>query len=123
MEMTVPDSWESVPAGRERGRGMPTDMPGDMQKAARAFRFDRLPEDFHDDPYPIHAALRRHAPVHPLGERQTLITRYMDCERVYKEPTTFSSDKKREFLPKFRQSPLYLHQTSSLVFNEALVHW
>jgi cytochrome P450 len=98
------------------------DTDGATAEAARAFRFDRLPDGFHDDPYPFYAALQRHAPVHELGDRQILITRYMDCERVYKDPAVFSSDKRREFLPKFGGSPLYLHHTSSLVFNDPPAH-
>jgi cytochrome P450 len=94
----------------------------DARAAARAFRFDRLPPGFHDDPYPVYAALQAHAPVHRLGEGQILVTRYADCERIYKDATTFSSDKKREFLPKFGDTPLYLHHTSSLVFNDPPSH-
>jgi cytochrome P450 len=94
----------------------------EAREAALAFRFDRLPPGFHDDPYPIYAALRKHAPVHRLDENQILVTRHADCERIYKDAITFSSDKTREFKPKFGDSPLYLHHTSSLVFNDPPSH-
>jgi cytochrome P450 len=101
------------------------DDMGDAERnriAALNFRFDRLPPGFHDNPYPIFAALQEHAPVHRLGELQILVTRYADCERIYKDAATFSSDKRREFAPKFGDSPLYLHHTSSLVFNDPPSH-
>jgi cytochrome P450 len=106
--------------------------PVEARAAAQAFRFDRLPPGFHDDPYPTYAALQEHDPAHPLGDMQIggmqigdlqiLVTRYADCERIYKDAVTFSSDKKREFAPKFGDSPLFLHHTSSLVFNDPPVH-
>ena len=64
---------------------------------ARSFSFERLPPDFHDDPYPYYAALREHDPVHPLDAGKILVSRYADVERIYKDPKVFSSDKTVEF--------------------------
>jgi len=50
------------------------------------------------------------------------LTRYADLEHVYRDTTTFSSDKKIEFRPKFGDSPLYEHHTNSLVFNDPPLH-
>ena len=50
------------------------------------------------------------------------LTRYADMERVYKDTAKFSSDKKVEFKPKFGDSPLYEHHTTSLVFNDPPLH-
>jgi cytochrome P450 len=51
-----------------------------------------------------------------------LLTRYADVEFVYKNPKLFSSDKKREFKPKYGDSLLYEHHTTSLVFNDPPLH-
>ena len=45
------------------------------------------------------------------------LTRYDDLVAVY-ENTKVSSDKKHEFAPKYGDSPLYEHHTTSLVFND-----
>ena len=51
-----------------------------------------------------------------------LITRYRDCEAVYKDANTFSADKKLEFAPKFGSSSLFEHHTTSLVFDDPPLH-
>ena len=99
---------------------------------AEGFDLRRLPEGFIENPYPVYAALREHAPVHvmgqgPSGEAQVLLSRYADLERVYKDAAAFSSDKTVEFGAKFRvaeagPSPLYRHHTQSLVFNDPPRH-
>ena len=76
---------------------------------------------FVDDPYPTYAALREQSPVHAIGPDSWLLTRYDDVLAAYREPT-LSSDKKREFAPKFGDSPLFEHHTSSLVFNDPPLH-
>jgi cytochrome P450 len=40
---------------------------------------------------------------------------------MYRNPAA-SSDKKQEFLPKYGDTPLYEHHTTSLVFNDAPIH-
>ncbi len=86
------------------------------------FDLRALPRSFYDDPYPTYAALRSASPVHRLPDGSLFLTRYADLEHVYRDTTTFSSDKKIEFLPKFGDSPLYEHHTSSLVFNDPPLH-
>ncbi len=51
-----------------------------------------------------------------------MLSRYADLDRVYRDTRAFSSDKKTEFLPKFGQTPLYEHHTTSLVFNDPPLH-
>ncbi len=80
------------------------------------------PQSFYDDPYPTYAALRSASPVHRLPDGSLFLTRYADLEHVYRDTTTFSSDKKIEFWPKFGDSPLYEHHTTSLVFNDPPLH-
>jgi cytochrome P450 len=81
-----------------------------------------LPRSFYDNPYPTYAALRSVSPVHPLPDGSYFLTRYADLECVYRDTATFSSDKKIEFQPKFGDSLLYEHHTTSLVFNDPPLH-
>jgi cytochrome P450 len=86
------------------------------------FDLRALPPAFYLDPYPYYAALRKYDPVHRMPDDSVLLTRYADCLQVYKDPVTFSSDKKAEFLPKYGASPLLEHHTTSLVFNDPPLH-
>ena len=97
----------------------PTSAPREL---ARDFDLRRLPADFYENPYPYYAALRQHAPVKRLPDGGVLLTRYRDVEFVYKHPKLFSSDKKLEFGPKYGDTPLFEHHTTSLVFNDPPLH-
>ncbi len=88
---------------------------------ARAFTLANPPADFVDDPYRYYALLRTHDPVHELAPGQVLLTRYDDVTAVYRDPRA-SSDKKLEFKPKFGDSSLYEHHTTSLVFSDPPLH-
>jgi cytochrome P450 len=90
--------------------------------AALAFDLRQLPPDYFANPYPYYHALRTHAPVHRLPDGGYFLSRYADCVGVYKNEALFSSDKKREFLPKYGDGLLYQHHTSSLVFNDPPLH-
>ncbi|HSA91301.1 MAG TPA: cytochrome P450 [Burkholderiales bacterium] len=87
----------------------------------RGFRLTEAPEDFLDDPYPYYAALRESSPVHELESGSYFLSRYEDVVAVYRHAGA-SSDKKVEFKPKFGDSPLYEHHTTSLVFNDPPLH-
>jgi hypothetical protein len=89
---------------------------------ARDFDLRRLPPDFYENPFPYYTALRQHEPIKALPGGGVLLTRYRDVEHVYKHPKLFSSDKKAEFQPKYGDSPLYEHHTTSLVFNDPPLH-
>jgi len=95
-----------------------------MSNAALAAGFDlqALPEAFYDDPYPTYRALLAHAPVKRLPNASYFLTRFADLQTVYRDTRTFSSDKKIEFAPKFGDSLLYAHHTTSLVFNDPPLH-
>ena len=88
---------------------------------ARQFTLAGADAAFIDNPYPTYAALREHDPVHALGANSWLLTRYDDVLSVYRDPAA-SSDKKLEFAPKFGDTPLFEHHTSSLVFNDPPLH-
>lgn len=91
------------------------------RRAAQSFDLAHLPPGFLDDPYPYYHALRRFDPVHRMPDGSLLLTRYADVVAVYKD-RRFSSDKKIEFKPKFGDGWLYVHHTSSLVFNDPPLH-
>ena len=89
-----------------------------------AARFDlaTLPPEFFANPYPFYHALREHAPVKQMPDGSWFLTRYDDILPVYRDPKAFSSDKKKEFAPKYGPSPLLEHHTTSLVFNDPPLH-
>jgi cytochrome P450 len=66
--------------------------------------------------------LRRHAPVKRLRSGAYFLTRYDDLVTAYKNTRAFSSDKKKEYAPKYGDTPLYEHHTTSLVFNDQPAH-
>ncbi len=92
------------------------------EQIAETFELSHLPTGFHDNPYPIYRALREHAPVKRLADGSYFLTRYDDLVSIYKNPKSFSSDKKLEFKPKYGDSPLYEHHTTSLVFSDPPLH-
>lgn len=102
----------------------PTHSTGSDHVATAVASFDlrSLPHSFYVDPYPVYRALREASPVHRLPDGGIFLTRFTDMERVYKDTSTFSSDKKIEFKPKFGDSPLYQHHTNSLIFNDPPLH-
>jgi len=90
---------------------------------AGTFDLRNLQPDFFDDPFPTYRALREHAPVKRLPDGGVFLTRYEDVLSVYRDAGTFSSDKKKEFGPKYgTDSRLFRHHTTSLVFNDAPYH-
>ena len=96
-------------------------MPRPDAAQALGFQLTQPPAGFVDDPYPWYAALREHDPVHPLGADGVFLSRYDDALAVYRNPLA-SSDKKVEFRPKFGDSPLFEHHTTSLVFSDPPLH-
>jgi cytochrome P450 len=87
-----------------------------------SFDLNRLPDAFYDNPFPYYQALRVSAPVKRLADGSYFLTRYADVLAVYNDPQVFSSDKKIEFKPKYGDSLLYEHHTTSLVFNDPPLH-
>ena len=92
------------------------------EQIAETFELSHLPSGFHNIPYPIYRALREHAPVKRMRDGSYFLTRYDDLVAIYKNPKSFSSDKKLEFKPKYGDSPLYEHHTTSLVFSDPPLH-
>jgi cytochrome P450 len=97
-------------------------MGADMSELAAGFDLERLTAEFYIDPYPTYRALRENEPVKRMPNGSYFLTRYDDLVTAYKNTKAFSSDKKREFLPKYGNSLLYEHHTTSLVFNDPPAH-
>jgi cytochrome P450 len=57
-----------------------------------------------------------------MPDGSLFLTRFRDVQAVYRDTKTFSSDKTVEFKPKYGDSPLYTHHTTSLVFNDPPRH-
>lgn len=89
---------------------------------AAEFDLEHLPPDFYDNPFPYYRALREHEPVKRMKNGSYFLTCYDDLVAVYKNQRSFSSDKKIEFKPKYGDSLLYEHHTTSLVFNDPPLH-
>jgi len=89
---------------------------------AKDFDLAALPAGFYTDPFPTYHALRTHEPVKRMADGSYFLSRYADVARVYRDTQTFSSDKTVEFKPKFGDSPLYEHHTTTLVFNDPPLH-
>ena len=85
------------------------------------FDLKSAPDGFIDDPYPFLARLRDTAPVLRMADGSVLLTRYDDVATIYRSPAA-SSDKQAEFRPKYGDTPLFEHHTTSLVFNDAPLH-
>jgi cytochrome P450 len=92
------------------------------RELAANFDIEKLTGAFYADPYPTYRALREHEPVKRMAGGSYFLTRYDDLVNVYKNTKLFSSDKKREFFPKYGNSLLYEHHTTSLVFNDPPAH-
>jgi cytochrome P450 len=89
---------------------------------APAFDLLNLPADFVPNAYSYFKNLRETSPVHPNSDGSYILTRYDDMVSVYRDPAVWSSDKQVDFKPKFGDSPLYEHHTTSLVFRDAPDH-
>src|SRR5438874_5089527 len=94
----------------------------DARELAATFDLERLTAEFYANPYPTYRALRENEPVKRLRSGTWFLTRYDDLVTAYKNTKAFSSDKKKEFAPKYGDTPLYEHHTTSLVFNDPPAH-
>jgi cytochrome P450 len=94
----------------------------DARELAASFNLEKLTPEFYANPYPTYRALRENEPVKRLPNGSYFLTRYDDLVAAYKSTKVFSSDKKKEFSPKYGDSLLYEHHTTSLVFNDPPAH-
>ncbi|MBR0694499.1 cytochrome P450 [Bradyrhizobium lablabi] len=92
------------------------------RELADGFDLEHLTAEFYANPYPTYRALRENMPVKRMPNGSYFLTRYDDLVTAYKNTRAFSSDKRKEFLPKYGDSLLYEHHTTSLVFNDPPAH-
>jgi cytochrome P450 len=97
-------------------------MDLDARELSASFDLERLTPEFYANPYPTYRALRETDPVKRMPNGSYFLTRYDDLVTAYKNTKAFSSDKKKEFGPKYGASLLYEHHTTSLVFNDPPAH-
>lgn len=89
---------------------------------AQDFVLAKVDREFALDPYPDYATLRAHAPLCRQPDGSVLLTRYEDVREVLGDSARFSSDKRVDFKPRFGDSPLYEHHTTTIVFNDPPYH-
>ena len=87
-------------------------MNADAKALAASFDLEKLTPGFYDNPYPTYRALRENEPVKRLRNGTVFLTRYDDLVTTYKNTKSFSSDKKREFAPKYGAAPLERAKTA-----------
>ena len=97
-------------------------MSGNARELAASFDLEKLTPEFYVNPYPTYRALRENEPIKRIPNGSYFLTRYDDLVTAYKNTKAFSSDKKKEFAPKYGASLLYEHHTTSLVFNDPPIH-
>ena len=97
-------------------------MNGNARELAAGFDLEKLTPEFYANPYPTYRALRENEPVKLMPNGSYFLSRYDDLVAAYKNTRAFSSDKKKEFSPKYGSSLLYEHHTTSLVFNDPPIH-
>ena len=97
-------------------------MDASARDLAEHFDIEKLTPEFYANPYPTYRALRENEPVKRMPNGSYFLTRYDDLVAAYKNTKVFSSDKKKEFAPKYGDSLLYEHHTTSLVFNDPPAH-
>jgi cytochrome P450 len=97
-------------------------MNENARELAQSFDLEKLRPEFYLNPYPTYRALREIEPIKRMPNGSYFLTRYDDLVTAYKNTKAFSSDKKKEFAPKYGASLLFEHHTTSLVFNDPPIH-
>lgn len=87
-----------------------------------AFDLLNLPADFVPRAYDYFAELRGVSPVHANSDGSLVLTRFDDIVAVYRDTALWRSDKRAAFGPRFGNSPLFEHHTTSLVFRDPPDH-
>ena len=89
---------------------------------AKHFILENVDHAFAANPYPHYENLRQNSPLCFQPDGSVIVTRYEDVKQALTDYDLYSSDKKVDFLPKFGESPLYEHHTTSIVFNDPPNH-
>ena len=62
------------------------------------FDLNHPPAGFIQDPFPYYRAMLAHQPVLPQPDGSFILSRFADLDRIYRDTTLYSSDKKQAFL-------------------------
>ena len=87
-----------------------------------AFDLTRLDDGFFRDPYAVYRELRDLSEPCRQPDGTHFVARYEDVSAILADHEKYGSDKIIDFKPKFGDSPLYEHHTTSLVFNDPPYH-
>jgi len=80
------------------------------------------PQGFTNNPYPCYRQILEEIPVLEQPDGSFLIAPWRLLDEIYRDTNTYSSDKRAVFKPKYGDSPLLEHHTTSLVFNDPPLH-
>lgn len=80
------------------------------------------PEGFTRNPYPCYRQILTETPVLHQPDGSFLVAPWTLLDEIYRDTETYSSDKQAVFGPKYGESPLFEHHTTSLVFNDPPLH-
>ena len=80
------------------------------------------PNDLVENSYHYYSLLRKNNPIHKNPDGSFIVTSYDALVEIYRNNNLWSSDKKKEFKPKFGNSSLYEHHTTSVVFIDQPDH-
>ena len=80
------------------------------------------PPEFTNNPYPYYQQILNETPVLQQPDGSYLVAPWALLDEIYRDTEKFSSDKKVVFGPKYGESPLFEHHTTSLVFNDPPLH-
>src|ERR1700758_3747345 len=97
-------------------------MAEHARELAAGFDLEKLTPAFFSNPYTTYGELRENEPIKRMPNGSYFLTRYDDLVTAYKNTKAFSSDKEKEFAPKYGASLLYEHHPTSLVFNDPPIH-
>ena len=93
------------------------------QPTTTPFKFNPFLPEFHADPYPIYARLRREDPIYQTQSfqgKEWLLTRYADVKAVLNDPRFSADDLPRRLTQKSR----YLNQPQAFeTLTQTIGHW
>ena len=90
--------------------------------SSKSINLANVPDGFADNPYPWYQQILSESPVVAQTDGSYLVAPHRLLTEIYRDTVLFSSDKQAVFKPRFGNSPLYDHHTTSLVFNDAPLH-
>jgi cytochrome P450 len=89
---------------------------------ADGFDLEHLTPEFYADPYRPIARCARDAPVKRMRNGSYFLTRLRRPRHRLQEHQGVLLRQEKEFAPKYGDTPLYEHHTTSLVFNDPPAH-